>query len=59
MRRATFAGSHAANDVGPVLDHLLRMEGAFFAGDALDDEASRFINKNAQDNCSLGFRFLG
>ena len=56
---AALAGSYATNNIGPVLDHLLRMERAFFAGDALDDEASRFINKNAQDNCSLGFRFLG
>src|SRR5215471_6677661 len=34
---AAFARGYAANDIGGVLDHLLRVESAFTAGEALDD----------------------
>src|SRR5229473_4616946 len=47
MFRSTFAGSDAADHVCAVLDHLLGMKGAFTAGEALDDQASVFVYKNA------------
>ena len=48
MGGAALPRSHAADDVGAILNHLLRMERAFFAGDALDHEARGFIDENAQ-----------
>src|SRR5579859_1163552 len=47
MLGIALAGSDAANDVGAVLDHLLRVESAFAAGEALNDEASLFVNQDA------------
>jgi hypothetical protein len=47
VRRATFTGRYSTDDVRPIFDHLLRMERAFLAGDALDDEARIFVNENA------------
>ena len=35
---AALAGAHAAHHVGPVLDGLLRVEGALLAGEALADD---------------------
>jgi hypothetical protein len=42
------AGRHSADDVSAILNHLFRMECAFFAGDALDYEARGFVYENAQ-----------
>src|SRR5580658_10029648 len=50
MMRSTLAGRHAANDFGAVLNHLLSMETAFAAREALDDDASFFVDKNAHVN---------
>ncbi len=47
MLRAAFAGRDAADDVGAVVDHLLRVESAFAAGETLDDEACFFVYENA------------
>ena len=44
VRRAAFAGRDAADDIRSILDHLLRMEGSFFAGNTLHDQPRRFIN---------------
>jgi hypothetical protein len=44
---ATFTRRYAADDVRSILDHLLRMERAFLAGNALHDEARIFVNENA------------
>ncbi len=45
---AALAGRHAADDVGAVVHHLLGVERALGAGDALHDEARIFVNENAQ-----------
>src|SRR6267142_2368201 len=47
MLGAAFAGGDAADDIRSVLDHLLRVEGAFAAGEALDEQARFFVNENA------------
>jgi hypothetical protein len=39
MLRAAFTGGHAGYDICSILHHLFRMEGSFFAGDALHDQA--------------------
>ena len=46
MNRTPFARRHAADDVSPVLNHLLRMEGTFFAGNALHNQARVLVDKN-------------
>src|SRR5258708_409223 len=48
MLRAAFAWRDATDDVGAVLDHLLRVESAFAAGEALDEQASFFVDQYAQ-----------
>src|SRR5215813_1570482 len=50
MRRAALTGRHTTNDIGPVLEHLFRMERSFLASNALYDQARRFIDKNAHKN---------
>src|SRR5437016_13118443 len=47
MLGATFAGRDAADNVGTVFDHLLRVESTFAAGETLDDEASFFVDEDA------------
>src|SRR2546429_5370819 len=47
MFRSTFAGCDAANHVGAVFEHLLRVESAFTAGEALHDEARFFVHQDA------------
>src|SRR5713226_10645699 len=47
MPGAAFAGSDAAGHVCAVLDHLLGVEGAFAAGEALDDQTRFFVDQNA------------
>src|SRR5580704_7569881 len=47
MLGAAFARRNSPNDVGSILNHLLRVEGAFTAGKALNDQACFFVNKNA------------
>src|SRR5712664_116282 len=47
MFGAAFAGCDAANHVRAVLDHLLGVEGAFAAGEALNEQASIFVYKDA------------
>src|SRR5712664_3582262 len=47
MLGAAFAGRHTANYVRAVLDHLLRVEGTFAAGEALDDQARLFVYQDA------------
>ncbi len=47
MFGATFAGGNAADNVGTVLDHLLRVKGAFAAGKTLHDEFCFFVDQNA------------
>ena len=42
MLAAAFAGRYAADDVGAVGDHLLRVEGALVAGHALHDAPAWF-----------------
>ena len=50
-----FARGHAAHDVGAVLDHLAGVEGAFGAGEALDDDAGIFVDENAHGDGGSGF----
>ena len=50
MRATAFAGSDAADDLGAIFRACLSMERAFPAGEALHDDASRFINQNAHKN---------
>ena len=57
VRCAAFSGRHATDDVRSILNHLLRMKRAFFAGDSLHDQARVFINQNAQAICSLKLKF--
>ena len=47
MLCAALAGRDAADDLRAVLNHLLRVEAAFASGEALDDDASIFVNENA------------
>src|SRR5580693_6113157 len=47
MLRAAFAGRHAADYVCAVVDHLLRVECSFTAGETLDDDACFFVYENA------------
>src|ERR1700757_1989651 len=47
MLGAAFARSYAANHVGTVFDHLLRVEGTFAAGEALYDEFGLFVDEDA------------
>jgi hypothetical protein len=44
---ATFAGRYTADDFGSVFGASFRVEGAFFSGDALNDEARVFVNQNS------------
>jgi uncharacterized Ntn-hydrolase superfamily protein len=46
MRCAAFAGSYSADYKGAVLGCAFGVEGAFFAGDALNDKARVFIYKD-------------
>ena len=43
---AAFAGRDAADDFGAVFGAALRVEGSFFAGDSLHDEARIFIDQD-------------
>src|SRR6266851_8165720 len=45
--RAAFSGGNAAHNIRAVFDHLLRVKGAFAAGEALNDQARFFIDENA------------
>src|SRR5216684_608027 len=45
--RGALARSDAAYNVGAVLDHLLRVEGAFAPGEALNDEARFLADEDA------------
>ena len=47
MSRAAFTRCDAADYVRAVVHHLLCVERALFAGDALNDKARRLINKYA------------
>ena len=47
MLCAALAGRDAADDVGAVGDRLLRVEGAFLAGEALNDQACVFVDQYA------------
>src|SRR5947207_15880090 len=43
----TMSGSDAADHICAVLNHLLGVEGAFAAGETLDEQASVFVDQNA------------
>jgi hypothetical protein len=58
VRRAALAGRDAADDVGSILNHLLRVERALFARDALHDEARVSVNEYAQRSYSSRPEFL-
>ena len=47
MLGAALAGRHAGDNFRAVLDHLLRVEAAFAAGEALHDQASVLVDQNA------------
>ena len=47
---AAFAGRDTADDLGAVFGAALRVKGAFFAGNALDDEAGVFAYKTAMSS---------
>src|ERR1700693_5961318 len=47
MGRAALSGARSADDLGPHRQHLLGVESAFAAGDALDDHAARRIEQDA------------
>ena len=49
MLAAAFAGRDAADDIGAVGDHLLRVEGALVAGHALHQHRRGFVDQNAHD----------
>ncbi len=44
--RAAFAGRHAADDVGAVVDHFLGVERADAAGEALDEDRRIFVDED-------------
>jgi len=44
---AALAGRHAAHYLGAVIHHLLRVERAFGAGEALHDDLRIFVDENA------------
>src|SRR5690606_24466916 len=44
---AALARRHAADDLGAVVDHLLGVEGALGAGEALDDDLGVLVDQNA------------
>src|SRR5579859_3426320 len=44
---SAFCGGDAADHVGAVLNHLLSVEGAFAAGEALHDDFCFFVDENA------------
>ena len=44
MLAAAFAGSDSADDFGAVGNGLLGVEGAFLAGESLDEEAGVFVD---------------
>ena len=46
VRRSTLAGRDAADNVGAVFGAALGVEGAFFAGESLNDQARIFIYQN-------------
>src|SRR5690606_9495623 len=51
---AALARGHAADDPGAVLDHLLGVEGALGAGEALDDDLGVLVDQNAHGGvCSF------
>ena len=43
---AALAGGHTSHDVGAILNHLLGVEGAFFASDALHHQPGIFVDEN-------------
>src|SRR5438132_4482975 len=45
--RSTFARRDPADDACAIFDHLLGVESSFAAGEALDDEASFFVDQDA------------
>src|SRR4029077_5919195 len=47
MLGAAFSGSHSADDVCPILNHLLRVESSFAAGKTLHDQASFLVHQDA------------
>ena len=47
VRRAALARRHARDDVGAVAEHLLGVEAALLASDALDDEAGILVYEDA------------
>src|SRR5207247_2118670 len=47
VRRAALPRGHAADDVGAVGDHLVRVERALVAREALDDDGGLFIEQDA------------
>src|SRR5579863_5005815 len=47
MPCATLAGRYAGDDFRAVVDHLLRVEAAFAAGEALDENARLFVDEDA------------
>src|SRR5260370_31148139 len=46
MFSCTYGWSYSANHVGAVLNHLLSVEGASAAGEALDDQTRLFLNQD-------------
>jgi hypothetical protein len=47
MGAPALAGRDAADDVGAVIQHLLGVEGALVAGDALDDDRGGLVDEDA------------
>ena len=54
MRRAAFARRHARNHLRPVIERLLRMEGAGIAGHPLGDDLGVLVY---EDGHSIRFLF--
>src|SRR5207253_263332 len=47
MFRSTFTRGYTANHIRAVFDHLLGVEGAFAAGETLDEQPGFFVDQNA------------
>ena len=53
---AALPGRDPAHHVGAVCDHLLGVEGADLAGDALDQHAGGLVDQDGHGDCLLGLR---
>ncbi len=47
MGLAALAGRDAGDDIAAVVDHLLGVEAALVAGDALNEDRRLFVDENA------------